>query len=147
GLPGSTIRAAGLNGRVRDGNGCGPRAVAAGQHFSASLCVDNRGGGRGAEPPCSRRARAVLAPCSRRASGTVLPARYCLHGGAARYCLHDAAVRCCGALWSLESSALVLLLWREGEGGSRWPSRCAAVSLLTAPLHAARRSGKAKPLG
>src|SRR5690606_16079076 len=90
---------------------------------------------------------AVLAPCSRRASGTVLPARYCLHGGAARYCLHDAAVRCCGALWSLESSALVLLLWREGEGGSRWPSRCAPVSLLTAPLHAARRSGKAKPLG
>ena len=30
GRPGSTIRAAGLNDRVRDGNGCGPRAMAAG---------------------------------------------------------------------------------------------------------------------
>ena len=29
GRPGSTIRAAGLNGRVRDGNGCVPRAMAA----------------------------------------------------------------------------------------------------------------------
>src|SRR5690606_26759895 len=120
-----------------------PRAVAAGQHFSASLCVDNRGGGRGAEPPCSRRARAVLAPCFWHGTAcALLPARWCRTvlpcGG---------AVRCCGALWSLESSALVLLRWREGEGGSRWPSRCAPVSLLTAPLHAARRSGKAKPLG
>src|SRR5690606_8328321 len=32
GGPGSTIRAAGLNGRVRDGNGCVPRAMAADQH-------------------------------------------------------------------------------------------------------------------
>jgi hypothetical protein len=30
GFPGSTIRAAGLNDRVRDGNGCVPRAMAAG---------------------------------------------------------------------------------------------------------------------
>ena len=31
GRPGSTIRAARLNDRVRDGNGCGPRAIAAGR--------------------------------------------------------------------------------------------------------------------
>ena len=32
GLPGSTIRAARLNDRVRDGNGCGPRAIITGQN-------------------------------------------------------------------------------------------------------------------
>src|SRR5690606_10328733 len=42
GGPGSTIRAAGLNGRVRDGNGCVPRAMAADQHSPLRAPEDER---------------------------------------------------------------------------------------------------------
>ena len=41
--PGSTIRAARLNDRVRDGNGCGPRAIDAGKRRTTA---DWRMGGR-----------------------------------------------------------------------------------------------------
>ena len=37
GLPGSTIRAVGLNGRVRDGNGCDPHAKATNHHSGRSV--------------------------------------------------------------------------------------------------------------
>ena len=59
GLPCSTIRAARLNGRVRDGNGCGPRAVTTSQ-----FVVDVPGGMRGRclADPLPGRGAAVAEP-------------------------------------------------------------------------------------